>query len=81
MSARTDFISATAPASLQDEDLERHISRLLLTLDSIRTELVDSWNHPAKQTVVPILREQLAATVDALDASLYVWQYRKYSMR
>ncbi len=72
---------AIAPAMLEDYELERHIERLILTIESIHIELKDSWNHPAKQSVMPTLRRQLGETSSSLDAALYVWEKRMISMR
>lgn len=77
----TLFLSSIAPAKLEDGDLQNHIARLLLTLDSIRLEMADSWNHPDRQNVMPRLRQQLAETTSSLDAALYVWSERMITMR
>lgn len=75
------FLTSTPPARLEDGELQNHIQRLLLTLDSIRLEMADSWNHPDRQNVMPRLRQQLAETTSNLDAALYVWSYRMITMR
>jgi hypothetical protein len=77
----TLLITSICPVKLEDGDLQNHIARLLLTLESIRIEMVDCWNHPAKQNVMPRLRQQLAETTSSLDAALYVYNYRLESMR
>lgn len=77
----TLFLSSTAPAKLEDGDLLNLILRLLHTLDSIRIEMADSWNHPDRQNVMPRLRQQLAETTSTLDAALYVWSERMITMR
>ena len=68
-------------AQLEDGDLQNQIRRLLLTLESIRIEMADSWNHPDRQNVMPKLRQQLAETTNSLNAALYVWAERMISMR
>jgi len=75
------FLSSIIPARLEDGDLHNHIARLLLTLESIQIELKDCWKHPAKQSVMPRLRQQLAEVTAALDAALYVYSFRLESMR
>jgi len=75
------ILFSIAPAMLEDYELQSHIARLILTLESIQIELKDSWKHPAKQAVMPKLRQQLAETTASLDAALYVHSYRLESMR
>jgi len=73
--------AAPPPARLDDGELENLIKRLLLTLDSIRIEMADSWNHPARQQVMQTLRQQLVETSENLNAATEVWEYRQTSMR
>lgn len=75
------FLLTTPPAKLEDGELSNLIKRLLLTIESIQLEIADSWNHPARQHVMPALRTQLAETVSLMDAALYVWGERMISMR
>jgi len=77
----TLFLATIPPAKLEDGELQNHIKRLLLTLDSIRLEMADSWNHPDRQNVMPRLRQQLSETTSNLDAALYVWSERMITMR
>ena len=77
----TLFLATTTPTKLEDGDLQNHILRLLLTLESIRLEMADCWNHPDRQNVMPRLRQQLAETTSTLDAALYVWSERMITMR
>lgn len=78
---QTTFLLSTIPSQLEDGPLETYIRQLIKQLDSISLEINDSWNHPAKQAVMPTLRRQLGETSCALDAALYVWEIRMISMR
>lgn len=69
------------PSKLTDQELESHINRTFIALESAYTELRSVWNKPNKIEEANILRKQLrdySLEVNAVIEELY---YRSISMR
>ncbi|RTL03619.1 hypothetical protein EKK58_12555 [Candidatus Dependentiae bacterium] len=78
MSTHTQHIR---PNRLTDKELEQHIRRTLLQLESILMEMNHSWNKPKSHAIMATLREQLIETSESLNAATDVWEYRQITMR
>jgi len=78
----TLFSASTIPTSQMDDDaLGKHISLLLLQLDSLLIEMKDSWNKPHRASLNEAIRTQLNELAAQLTAAQSVYEFRLNSMR